>query len=330
MGKSYSTPDISDSEGRYSAMDRRRFFTPRLSPGRRSDIERRDNQDRRIRNDQRNVSCLRKQMRVFNYKGILIRYRDTGEGRPFILLHGFGGSSYSWRYLAPFFSKTHRVILIDLKGFGLSDKPLDDAYSLADQCAIIKQFIKENDFKNLILGGNSYGGEIALRTFLDLQEQGTNPIVKLIVIDSPPYYEENIIGRELLEIPLLKKIVRRILPKESIVKFVLTNAFHDVSKISREDIRTYASHLNHPGSHHALLETAKRLIHPINDGYKDINIPVLIIWGEKDKISPLSNGEKLSKIIPKSTFVTIRNCGHMPQEECPKETIDIISRFIED
>ena len=62
MGKAYSTPGISDSGGRRSGMDRRRFFTPRFSSWRRSDKERRDNQDRRIRNDQRNVSYLRRQM----------------------------------------------------------------------------------------------------------------------------------------------------------------------------------------------------------------------------------------------------------------------------
>ena len=269
---------------------------------------------------------------VYNYKGILIHYSDTGQGQPFILLHGFGGSSYSWRYLAPFFSRRYRVISIDLKGFGRSDKPLDDEYSLGDQCAIIKTFIMENDLKDVILGGHSFGGAVALMTFLDLQKEKPNPIAKLIVIDSPSY-DQRISGFALLRTPILNKMMLSILPHELMVKFALRKSFHDDSKISKESIRIYASYLNHPGSHHALIETAKRNIPHNSNGIvsnlKDINVPLLLIWGEKDKIIPLSSGEKLSRIIPKSTFAVIPNCGHIPQEEYPQETIEIISQFLE-
>src|SRR5512140_930839 len=56
-------------------------------------------------------------MRTFDYNGISIRYTDSGSGQPFVFLHGFGASSYSWRHLAGYFAKDYRVIAIDLKGF---------------------------------------------------------------------------------------------------------------------------------------------------------------------------------------------------------------------
>ena len=89
----------------------------------------------------------------FEYRGISINYEDQGQGQPLILLHGYGASTYSWRYIAPYFSKSYRVIAIDLKGFGLSDKPIDDDYSVRDQSRIISEFIRVHRLENVILAG---------------------------------------------------------------------------------------------------------------------------------------------------------------------------------
>jgi alpha-beta hydrolase superfamily lysophospholipase len=56
--------------------------------------------------------------KILTHNGISIRYIEVGQGQPMILLHGFGGSSYSWRHITQFFSKYYRIIAVDLKGFG--------------------------------------------------------------------------------------------------------------------------------------------------------------------------------------------------------------------
>ena len=60
-------------------------------------------------------------------------YQEEGSGRPLLLIHGFGTSTYTWRRVAPELATNHRVIAVDLKGFGQSDKPMDDRYSVFDQ-----------------------------------------------------------------------------------------------------------------------------------------------------------------------------------------------------
>ncbi len=271
---------------------------------------------------------------IFNYKGIIIRYFVSGQGQPLILLHGFGGSSYSWRHVAKVLSSDYKVILIDLKGFGLSEKPLDDEYSPADQGHIIEEFIKENSLNNIILGGHSFGGAVAVMTFLHLNKANNNPVNKLILIDSAAYEQDFPAFITLLRKPFWANVVLSILPSSLSVNIVLRKAFYDDSKVSDEMIRTYASYLNLPGANHALMKTAQNLIpHNINEiiqQYKHINIPVLLIWGEMDEIIPISIGKKLSESLPNAKLAIVPNCGHMPQEECPKETIEIVSSFLKE
>ena len=63
-----------------------------------------------------------------------------------VLIHGLGASSYTWRKVIPELSKTHRVIAIDLKGFGQSDKPLDAHYSIFDQARLIEDYLRRKKF----------------------------------------------------------------------------------------------------------------------------------------------------------------------------------------
>jgi pimeloyl-ACP methyl ester carboxylesterase len=69
-----------------------------------------------------------------------------------------GATTYTWRYLA----RTHRIITVDLKGAGKSDKPLDDAYGILDQAAVLKTLVDRKGLTNLTLVGHSLGGGVAL------------------------------------------------------------------------------------------------------------------------------------------------------------------------
>jgi pimeloyl-ACP methyl ester carboxylesterase len=74
---------------------------------------------------------------------------EQGVGEPILMLHGFGASTYTWRYLAPILARSHRVITVDLKGSGYSDKPWDEAYGLLDQAAVVRELINRKGLNNL-------------------------------------------------------------------------------------------------------------------------------------------------------------------------------------
>lgn len=271
--------------------------------------------------------------KIFEYSGVKINYREIGEGRPVVFLHGFGASSHSWDAVIKHLSLKNKGFLVDLKGFGLSDKPLDDKYSAADQADIIYAFVRENNLKNLVLIGHSLGGAIGLLTYLKFMEDGDNPIKKMILIGSPAYRQRIPEFTKILRIPFLTKILFIFLPARSRTKMVLKRSFFDDKKITADIISHYGNFLDDAGSFHAFTETAKQIlpksVEEISAKYPKIKIPVLLIWGEKDQVISLSVGKRLEKDIPDAKLVVIPDCGHIPPEEKPQETAEIISEFLE-
>ena len=271
--------------------------------------------------------------KIFIYNGIKIKYDEIGDGDPIILLHGFGASSYSWRNASEPLSQKNRLFLIDLKGFGLSDKPFDNKYSISGQAEIIISFIQKNNLQNLILIGHSTGGAVALQTALQYIKMENNPIKSLVLVDSPAYKQRLPLFVQILKIPIVNKFVLAFFPAKICTKLVLKKCFFDDTKITDEMVKNYGCFFDLAGSSHALIATAKELvpknIDEITSKYKDIQIPALVIWGEYDEIVPFSIGQRLNQAIPNSKLVVIPDCGHMPQEEKPKETIKIISGFLD-
>jgi len=121
----------------------------------------------------------------FLYQGrVRIYYEDVGLGEPLILLHGFGETHETWGALAPELARHYRVISVDLKGAGFSDKPDDGRYRVADQAAIIEALADELRLSKVTLIGHSLGGGVALMTALLWQAQGGHRLKQLILIDS--------------------------------------------------------------------------------------------------------------------------------------------------
>ena len=125
--------------------------------------------------------------KIFDYHGVKINYYEAGQGPPVILLHGFGGSAYSWRFLGPALAKDHRVLTIDLKGFGLSAKPEDGKYAVSDQADMVAEFIRTRDLHDLVVIGHSMGGGVTLMTYFKVREDDPARIKKLVLIDSAGY-----------------------------------------------------------------------------------------------------------------------------------------------
>ncbi len=269
--------------------------------------------------------------KIFAYEGINISYIDHGFGTPMVLIHGFGASSYSWRHIINRFAGEYRVFAIDLKGFGLSDKPNDFNYSIKNQSSIIKQFIEKNCLKDIVLVGHSFGGAVSLLTCLDLKES-ENTIKALILLDSASYEQAFPYFIRLLTIPVLNRLSLMLIPAKMNARLLLKKAFFDDSKITEEMVNIYAYYSGLEGSHNALITTAKQIIPDditwIVQQYKEIKIPVLVIWGERDEIIPLSNGQRLARDIPYARLESISNCGHIPHEECPEATNKLFENFL--
>ena len=263
---------------------------------------------------------------------VKLHYSDEGEGPPVLLLHGFGASTFTWRYIAPELTKTHRVIAVDLKGFGQSDKPFDERYSARDQAELLTELIEEQDLRNLTLIGHSFGGGVALLLALQEDERLKGRIAKLVLLDTIAYPQEIPTFFQMLNMPVVSQIGVRMVPVEAQIRVALKIAYYDDSKIDDAQVAAYAEPLRSAAGKHAVIHTARQIVPPdieaLSERYKSITLPTLILWCDHDRIVPLDIGLKLRRKLPKSTLRIISACGHMPQEEQPKATLELIQGFL--
>ncbi len=257
---------------------------------------------------------------------------DRGKGDPILLLHGLGTSGYTWRHLVPELAKTHRVITLDLKGFGASDKPEDGKYSVLDQAALVKAFIEQKNLRNLTVVGHSFGGGVTLALALDMADARPKRLKRIVLVDTIAYKQPLPVFFQLLITPGIGELGMTLIPAEVQIAEALNIAYHDDAKIPKESIERYAEPLRSPEARAALRKTVEQLIpediDAFTERYKSLNLPVLILWCEEDKIVPLADGRRLARDIKTSTLHVLKRCGHMPQEEVPEETLKAIRPFL--
>lgn len=259
-------------------------------------------------------------------------YKEVyGAGEPILCLHGLGANIYSWRHFITPFSQNNKLILVDFKGSGKSPKPLDTHYSIEEKADEIYNLIREDDLTKLTLVGNSLGGAVALLVAIRLTKENSNRLAKLVLIDSAGA-RNDLPGHLKLARSVLGAPVIYLTPTKVAAKIILRMCYYDRKKATKEHVRAYAAPIASPGGRHALLQTARQCIPPNADELiaelGTITVPTFILWGREDKIIPLKVGEQLHRIIPNSTLEVIEQCGHMPQEEKPDETIARISKFL--
>ncbi len=260
-------------------------------------------------------------------------YEEQGEGPPLLLIHGFGASTYTWRQIAPELARDHRVIAVDMKGFGQSDKPFDENYSVFDQAELLTQLILDRDLRDLTVVGHSFGGGVALVLALDENERLKGRITKLVLLDSIAYPQDIPMFFRMLDMPVFSHVGVRMVPPAVQTRIALQIAYLDNSKIEDEEVETYAAPLRTAAGKHAIIHSARQIvpegIEELSRRYKSIEQPTLILWCDHDRIVPLDVGLKLRRTLPNATLKLVDECGHMPHEEQPEATLGLLRDFLD-
>jgi pimeloyl-ACP methyl ester carboxylesterase len=256
---------------------------------------------------------------------------EQGQGEPMLMLHGLGASTYTWRYLMPDLARSRRIIAVDLKGAGKSDKPLDEEYGILDQAALLKTLVERKGLSNLTVVGHSLGGGVALALALDLNRTNPDTLKRLVLIASVAYRQRLRIV-DLLKTPSIGKPAQFAYAPEILVFGALYASYHDPSKISLDAIRTYALPLHEPAGQYALIKMAEHIVPPnlqaLTSSYRTIQQPTLMIWCVEDQVVPLAIGRKLAHELPRGHLEVLKGCGHAPQEEVPQETLALMHPFL--
>ena len=275
--------------------------------------------------------------REFRYRDdVVISYEVEGAGpTPVVFLHGFAAALTTWDDIRGFFPPArYRLYFLDLKGFGHSSKPHDGAYGPTDQAAVVAAFLADQGLRKTILVGHSLGGGIALLTLLGARAGGKGDLIGgLVLIGCAAYPQRLPPVLRLLRVPVLGWAILHLLPVPFMVKFTLRRLYHDRKAVTPERIARYIDSFGRRGIAHVLIESARHLVPEdlprIIPAYRDIAVPVLIIWGRHDPMINLQEGIRLHHTVPASRLVVIDACGHIPQEESPVKTYAAIADFLD-
>ena len=248
--------------------------------------------------------------------------QEAAKGPAVVLLHGFASSLETWRMVAPKL-EGRRVLSLDLKGFGWTDRPEGD-YSPKAQAALVYAFMKERGVSHAAVVAHSWGSSVALQLALDHPEA-----VERVALYDAWVYESQLpstfhFARASGVGEVLYAWFYKERPEEK-----LAFAFYDPHLITEEMVEGIESQLARPGTTAAALAAVRgQRYDEVETRYGEVKVPVLLLWGREDRITTLSYGERLSKQLPRSRLVVYPQCGHFPMLEAASASTAELVRFL--
>ncbi len=250
-------------------------------------------------------------------EGHRVHYLAEGpaDGPAIVLVHGLGGSAEEWQNLAPRLTKAgFRVYLLDLPGFGRSEKPADFSYSVSDQAEVVVGLLDALGLKQVNLGGTSMGGWIAQIVASRHPER----VRRLILFDAVGLYEKPTWDTQLFtpSTPAdMAQLYALLMPNPPRVPGFIER---DMLRFSNE--RAWVIHRAV-----AAMLTGRDTTDKLLPGLK---MPVLIVWGAEDRIAPVSQGETMHSLVPQSELEVFPGCGHLAQMQCADRVGPKVVEFV--
>jgi len=251
---------------------------------------------------------------------------DQGHGPVLILIHGMFGDFTDWEPILEPLSKNHRVIAIDLPGFGASSKPQIE-YTSDFFVAALLDLLQELGVTKATFVGNSLGGIICMLFALQYPERVEN----LVLIGSGGFHEWTEEERNDAQARFRKDNLRKLSP--AIHKQIFTPLFvkgvsaisasylrKQDAKLSRDDFENYV---------HAINSTVQLALDAVLlDRLGEISTRTLLIQGKQDQVMLLKWAQDAVHRFPSAELKVITDCGHVPQLESGPEVVRLISDFV--
>lgn len=262
--------------------------------------------------------------------GMQVHVRDEGpreDPQPVILLHGTSASLHTWDGWVTALKGHHRVVRVDLPGFGLTGPNPDGDYKLGTYTRFVVDLMDKLGVKQAVIAGNSFGGNVAWKTAADYPDR----VSKLVLVDAAGYaYNATSmpIGFRLAMIPSLRPVMGKLLPR-SMIESSVRNVYGDPSKVTPALIDRYYELTLRAGNRDALVERFQQSKSgEAQEQIRQITQPTLIIWGGQDHLIPPDNADKFQHDIAGSRLAVFDKLGHVPHEEDPVATVAAVLDFL--
>lgn len=259
--------------------------------------------------------------------GARLHYIDEGAGPPVILIHGFAGSTFSWRHVIPDLAKGHRVIALDLPGFGFSDRNPELDYSQGAQAERVVALLDALRIERATLIGHSMGGAIAERLAAAHPERVERLVlVAAVNAGAAPQRRRGALAGPMFALAGLAQRSPRAM--YALGRRALPRMIHDPAFATEDVVRGYIDPLLLPGTAAAVRAMARAGMDEPPADLSAIRTPTLVISGASDRALPPADGDVLAAAIPGAAHVTIPGAGHLVAEEQPAAFLEEVLAFL--
>jgi len=262
-----------------------------------------------------------------------VSYSQAGSGPGLVLIHGIAGRFENWEAVFELLASEHTVIAPDLPGHGGSGPAAGD-YSLGALAAGLRDLLIALGHERATLVGHSLGGGIAMQFAYQFPEMTE----RLVLVSSGGLGPEVSLLLRAATLPGANLFIAATSGPGQAAGSVLARGLATVGLRPHAEVsevaRGYAS-LSDPAHRAAFLATLRAVVsaegqrvHAGDRLYLTDGMPVLIIWGERDRIIPAEHGEQAHRAMPSSRLEIFEGVGHLPQLEEPGRFVAAVERFL--
>jgi len=269
---------------------------------------------------------------------VTVHYKEMGAGETtFILLHGFGASTYSWREVMDDFAQRGRVIAYDRPAFGLTERPMpedwvENPYGMKANIELLRGLMDALNIEKAVLVGNSAGGGVSVAFGLEYPQR----VDSLILVDPGvgggrgPQFPAWALP--LMWTPQMRHLGQLMMRdyQESLPNTIQREWFDQTkltAQIKQEPLKIFKIKNWDRAFYELTFAPAYPELRPL---LPQLTLPVFIIAGAEDRLIRSWYFEAISTEIPNAKLSLIPNCGHVPQEECPDEFMKNVLNYLQD
>ncbi len=239
-----------------------------------------------------------------------VHYREQGQGPAVVLIHGYGASLAAWGGVAPVLAAQHRVIAVDLKGFGWTSRPEGD-YSPAAQAELVWRVLDKLGVKDAAIVGHSYGTSVALAMAVAHPERTSK-----VALYSAYVYDEQVPSFfRWAQLGGIGELVFGLFYKQRFDDRAPL-AYRDERYVTQARIDRIEADMDKPGTVAAALAVARG--HHFATLHRQLvafDKPVLLLWGADDQVTPITFGYRLVNELRNAELKVYPRCGHIPMVE---------------
>lgn len=258
--------------------------------------------------------------------GVRLRYVRGGRGETVVLLHGFASSLYTWSEVWPHLAARFDLVAPDLPAFGGS--AIEPRVAARDYPKLVLRFLDAVGVRRASFVGNSMGGGLAVVMAASTPDR----VDRLVLLDSMGYNLAPADRPGVLRLagaPGLGEAADRLPLSRALVTLGLRQVFHDPGHVTPERVDEYLAPVRRAGAG-AAMRALLRGTHALGlpEAIGSVVAPTLVIWGEDDRWIPVRDAARFAAAIPGARVVVLPACGHLPQEERPREVAALLSAFL--